>query len=293
MKKASKKRQPRPEVQTIEQSEIPKQILLEDALKGAPFGKEILLGFYIDDVVVERDFYRAKGRAIPRLLFTIKQRVTVEVYGSHMETNEDLRLTHMVHNPTNFRLMQVPEFGRSWPPWVFYLNGSSKGWVVATDARSSLKGDAEKTVFQGIADDPDLHSVLGAVREIKGSKETFMDVIEFPGGIKKKERVGARLLDFLLPVIRNSDFKKLKLLEKCMKYLEAPTRTKLSRFTDCLRAACRDLDRLPTAPELYSRILDGGYELKEARFYKDLNDVGLGWLTRKNSSKTPFGRVTK
>lgn len=293
MKKVPKKPQPKRSAGKPAKSELPKQILLEDALKGVPFGEEILLAFYIDDVVVERDFFKDKSRVIPRLLLNIKGKLTVEIYGSHLQTADDARLTHMVHNPTNFRLTHVPEFGRSWPPWVFYLNGSSNGWVVATDARSSLKGDAEKTVFQGIADDPDLHSVLGAVREIKESKEPFMDVIEFPGGIKKKERVGARLLDFLLPVIRNSDFKKLKLLEKCMKYLEAPTRTKLSRFTECLRAACRELDRLPTAPELYSRILDGGYELKEARFYKDLNDVGLGWLTRKNSTRTPFGRGTK
>lgn len=293
MKKASKKRQPKPEVQTAEQSGVPQSIRLEDALKGVPFGKHTLLGFYINDVVVERDFYRADGRVIPRLLLAVKQRATVEVYGSHMETNEDLMLTHMVHNPTNFQLMHVAEFGRSWPPWVFYLNGSRNGWVVATDARSSLKGDAEKTIFQGVTSDPDLLTVLGAVKEIKESNKTFTEAIHFPGGIRKQMRVGERLLDFLLPVIRNSDFKKLRLLEKCMKYLEAPTRTKLSRFTDNLRSACQELGRLPTPPELHSRIVQDGYALKESRFYKDLNDVGLGWLTRKNSSKTPLGPVTK
>jgi hypothetical protein len=293
MKKPPKKPLRKRSSGRIANAEVPNEIQLKDALKGVPYGEEILLAFYFKDVVVERDFYRGQGRMIPRLLLTVKERVTVEVYGSHLATNEEISLTHMVHNPTNFRLTHVPEFGRAWPHWIWMLNGSHNGWVVATDARSNLKGEAAKTIFQGVADDPDLHTILGAIQEIKESKVKFIDMIKFPGGIKTQERVGVRLLDFLLPVIRNSDFKKLRLLEKCMKYLEVPTTTKLTRFTNNLRSACEELCRLPTAPELYSRILDGGYELKESRFYKDLNDVGLGWLTRKNSSKTPFGRVTK
>jgi hypothetical protein len=273
--------------------EVPRQILLDDALKGVPFGDETLLAFYIKDVAVDRDFYMSKGRVIPRLLLTVKERVTVEIYGSHMETNADLGLTHMIHNPMNIRIKHIPEFGLAWPSWVHYVGDLSKGWVVATDSRSHLKGDSEKTVFQGVADDPDLQSVLGAIQEIKQTKEMFIPTIHFPGGIREQVQVGKRLLDFLVPVIRNSDYKKLKLIEKCMKYLEVPTRTKLSRYTDSLRAACLDFGRLPTPPELYSKIISEGYELRESGFYKDLNDLGLGWLTRKKSSKTLLGSKTK
>jgi hypothetical protein len=292
MKKVTKKTVRNTAPQAPGGTKVPQQILLADALKGVPFGDETLLAFYIKDVEVERDFYMSKGRVIPRLLLTVKRRVTVEIYGSHMEP-ADLGLTHMVHNPKNIRIKHVPEFGLDWPSWVYYLDNLSQGWVVATNSRSDLKGDSEKTVFQGVADDPDLQSVLGAIKEIKQTKEMFIPTIHFPGGVREQVQVGKHLLDFLVPVIRNSDYKKLKLVEKCMKYLEVPTRTKLSRYTDHLCAACVEFGRLPTPPELYSKIISEGYELRMSGFYKDLNDIGLGWLTKKKSSKTLFGSKTK
>ena len=121
MKKVTKKTVRNTAPQAPGGTKVPQQILLADALKGVPFGDETLLAFYINDVEVERDFYMSKGRVIPRLLLTVQRRVTVEIYGSHMEP-ADLGLTHMVHNPKNIRIKHVPEFGLDWPSWVYYLD---------------------------------------------------------------------------------------------------------------------------------------------------------------------------
>jgi hypothetical protein len=272
---------------------FPSHINLKDALKGLPMGDEIMLAYYLDDVEVQRDFYIEGGRKIPRLLLHIKKRATIEIYGSHLETPEERQRTHVVHNPTNYYLMFVPQFGRPWPPYIFMIQNSRNGWVVAYDAASRLKGEALKTVFQGVATDPDLERVLSAVEEIKNIPVDYMGGYHFPGGTKTERRVGERLLDFLVPVIRTSNFKKVRLLEKCMKYLETPTKTKLDRFVTPLRGACEKLGRLPTPPELLSCIRATGFQIADSRFYTDLNDIGLGWLTRDHSTKTPVGGRTK
>jgi len=268
-----------------ESSLVPSSVSLKEALKGVRFGDEIMLAYHMDDIELECDYCTANGRKIPRLLVTIKKRATIEIYGSHLQTPEDHFITHVVHNPTNYYLIHIPEFGRAWPPHLFLIQSSRKGWVIATNARTNLNGESRKTVFQGVEVEEHLVKLLAAVREIKDCPVDYLETIKLPEGSRTKTRVGERLLDLLVPAIRNFDFKMIGLLEKCMRFLEFPTPTKLDRFIKPLRNACTELDRLPTAPELYARITAGGYQLNESRFYSDLRDVGLGWLTKKKPSK--------
>lgn len=268
-----------------EGSPLPPYIDLKKALKGIRVGGETILAYYMDDVEVERDYHTANGRKIPRLLVTVKKRATIEIYGSHLQTPEDHFVTHVVHNPTHYYLIHIPEFGRAWAPHLFMIQSSRKGWVITSNSRTDLKGESRKTVFQGVEDEEQLVKLLGAVREIKECPVDYLETIKLPEGSRTKTRVGERLLDLLVPAIRNFDFKLIGLLEKCMRFLESPTPTKLDRFINPLREVCVELDRLPTAPELYAKIRAGGYQLKESRFYSDLPDVGLGWLTKKKPSK--------
>jgi hypothetical protein len=291
-KKAPVKKLKRTEPPSAQQV-YPSSVNLQDALKGVRVGDYLLLAFYLDDVRVEKDYYTGERRHIPRLQLRVKDRVTVEIYGSHLETTADQDLTHVVYTPPDYYLVHVPEFGRPYPPYIFMICQSIKGWVISTNSKTALRGEATKTIFQGVADDPDLHRVLSALEELKTSPVDHVESYHFPGGVKKTRRVGEALLDFLGPVVRTSDYQKLRLLEKCLRYLDSATKTKSDRYCLPLRAACEELGRLPTAPELYSRVLKTGFQVKESRFYSDLADVGLGWLTRKNSKKTPVGRVTK
>jgi hypothetical protein len=281
MKKHSREKPP----ETSKDCQAPKKILLKDVLKGVPLDGKLLLGFYISDVKEEYDIYTFKRWKIPRIRLNIKNKGVVDIYGSHLKTKEDRHLTHIVHNPTNIWFRLVREFDKPWPSWVSFIRNSKTKWEFFYDLINTIKGDAEKTSFQGVADDPDLLNVLLSVEEIKKSKETHTEVIVFPGGIRKEVRIGEDLLDFLLPVVRSSNFKKLKLLEKCIKYCDnPPSNTKMSRIITHMNLTCNHLNRLPTPPELLSSIDDSGYEYKDSRFYKDLNDVGLGWLSNKSTN---------
>jgi hypothetical protein len=153
-------------------------------------------------------------------------------------------------------------------------------WTVSYDAGTNLKGDPIKTDLQGVSDDPDLLIILEAMEEIKKSPYDSYSSLPFLGGQINRHRVGEKLLDFLVRVVRSGDKKKLVLLEKCMKYLESTTKTKLYRFTNSLLGFCDDFGRLPTPTQLHSRIVANGHNFSSSAFYNDLNEIGLGWLSR-------------
>jgi len=264
-------------------------------------GGAAFLPFSSSSVKIKRDFISSGRREIPRITVKVNPKVEIEIFGSHLETESDRRVTHLVYNPSSFQLLAVEETGVSHALYSKFLVASKpNGWKAVFDDESlKLAGEAAKTVFQGVADDPDLPVVLNAVEEIRGSTEDFVTAppppLNYDRGIEiKRQRIGEQLLDFLVPLIRNPDFKKLQLLEKCIRYLQSETKTKMDRMTGALCDACEKYGRIPTAPELFSWITNSGYQLKEARFYSDLCDVGLGWLTRKNRSiRTPVGNRTK
>lgn len=281
-----KKKKPKPQAK---KTKVPKKKTpprnRAPSIKRGQVDKEGNLYFGLDDLKLLPGFTEGK-RQIPKIDVEVAGKTTLTIYGSHMDKNEDLLLTHLVHNPSGSRPVFLLEVGRSLPPLLWFIHGCPMGWKVIRDSRNSLKGEPMKTVFQGLKDDPDLHGLLQAVQEIKSHDVDYLESTSFPSGTKIQRRVGEKLLDFLVPVIRASEIQRLHLIEKCINYVDSRTRTKMDRFSDALRAACVELGRLPTPPELFNKILDEGHRLKESNFYPDLVEVGLDWLVRKNSKKT-------
>ncbi len=233
---------------------------------------------------------------IPCIFVTIKEGVTFEVYGSHMDSENDYLITHVVRNPTKWNVICVEDYGD--PPHLFatMLVATDRfGWSVHPGEGTQTRGEAAKTVLQGVVEDQSLPTIFDALDEILENTGDFHEEIPKLMSTRKSEqpverrRVGEKLLDFLVPAIRGFDLKKIDLLKKCIKFYGDRTRTKVEMFCNALQEACEELERLPSAPELHARIVGGGFELKESRFYSDLADLGLGWLTRKKPSKTPVG----
>lgn len=290
---AAKKRQPPKKKRKVstdpaDQPIPPYSYTLKQVMEGVVSDGVFTMAFHARDVVVEKGFLKADGREIPRLRTITKGKVSLDIIGSHLETDLDRQQTHIVFNPDGARLIFMLEPGQPCHTAVFFIQHCVRRWSVASDSRTRLRGDAAvKTVFQGVQDDPDLHTVLDALEEIKRFKgvDHLMET-EFPSGTTSRRFLGTNLLKVLIPAVRNSDYKKVRLIEKCMKFLEDPSPTKADRIRRPLLLACDELDRIPTARELYTRLVSGGCpNLSESRFYSDLPHVGLGWLTKKKPSK--------
>lgn len=245
---------------------------------------ETNLEFGLDDIEVERDFYTGEKRKIPRIRVHVKRTVTVDIYGSHLETGEDVRLTHLHHNPTKINPVFNADFSQPIPNYVWRIMGARGGWILATEGSKHLEGAPLATIFQKVGKDINLNYILSVVGRIQKSKTDFVNCQVFPGGLWRKSHVGEELLDFLVPAIRNFDFKKLDLLKKCVQYYQAnPMLTKADRYFNCLHDLVRALDRPPTPVEMYDKITEGNFRIQLSRFYKDLKTLGMGWLNKKRA----------
>jgi hypothetical protein len=256
------------------------------------------LAFSSAQARVDAQFAEVGRVRIPRLRISLNPKVTLDIYGSHLDQPDDLKKTHLVHNPTVFQPILVEDYGVVPPLWATVLVASTPSdWRVVYDKAMLLKGEPTKTIFQGVAKDPDLSLMLGLVYDVLNTSEDFDT--KLPPPLDKfseppfRRRIGEALLDFIVPAIRSRDFEKLRLLEKCVQFYNPPSKTKIERFAETLKRLCQKNNRLPSAPEFYSAIVAGNHKLKESKFYSDLHDLGMGWLTRKHSKKTPVGQETK
>lgn len=241
--------------------------------------EKLIFGF--DDLVFEPCYYTGEKRRVPIIRIHVAGKATVTIYGSHLKQPEDFEQTHLIHNPSAWTLAYKIEFGRPMPPALGHIINCQRGWTIAQNALTDLKGDVSKTVLQGETDNPDILKLLSAVREIRDSKVDFKEIETYPGPIKRPYRIGEQLLDILVPAIRSADFKKIRLLEKCMKFYDAPpVKTPFDRIKDAVSRACCSLGRLPKPLEIYSILSDSGYLHEQPRFYKDLKRYGFGWLAK-------------
>jgi hypothetical protein len=277
--------------------ELPEQF--KKVYDGVLINGEWYLAFTSSQVKIFEDFAKFGKIEIPRLRLTLKTDVVLDIYGSHLNHPDDLNLTHIVHNSTVYKPILEEDYGYYPPRWATMLVESEpRSWAVVYDKAMVIKGEPAKTIFQGVSDSPDLRMLLGVVDDIISSTEDYETKLPTPldtfvGEPPERQRVGEALLNFIVPAIRAKDTNKLRLLEKCVRFYDPPSKTKIERFAKPLKKLCQAIGRPPSAPELYSAIIADGYDMKESRFYADLNDVGLGWLTRKRSSKTLFGPSTK
>lgn len=246
-----------------------------------------LVPFSEKDIKVKKCHYEYKNHKIPflRIHANLKEDITIDVYGSHFESPEDKNLTYLIHNSGKFKPTPLGHFENPLPIYVRMISISS-GWKIESLENRELVGDSFKTVFQGFKGDNEVFNVLSAVREIKSNSEPYptKELIRNSAGKLVVEYAdGSCLMDFLRPVIKTNNYKRLKLIEKCIKFLESPTQTKMERTFKAIKHLCEKFNRPPTPKEIFEHIYPDtqkrGGQYRD--IYRDLRDLGLGWLIKK------------
>jgi hypothetical protein len=259
---------------------------IELARAGVQVGDRFYLAFRGEDLDIEKGYTKGKGAKIPLLRVKIHSQAIVDIFGSHLKGEKDKTVTHVIHNKSHFELISIEgEYSPLPALHPLLVHSRSYGWTVSCGEGTKLKGDAIKTVFQGVSDDPDLVMILTEMEEIKKSSHDSYSYLPFPGANMTRHRVGDKLFDFLVRIVRSGEEKKLNLLQKCMDYLHPPTKTKIDRFTHSLSNYCNNHGRLPTPPELLRQIYADGYEFSNPQFYKSLNEIGLRWMSRERKKR--------
>jgi hypothetical protein len=242
-----------------------------------------IIAFREEDLEVEKKYYKSKNVVIPFFEIFVKNKIKINIYGSHFASPKDQKLTYIIHNASNLTPALIVPFENNIPIYARMISGVSKGWKIESDPKMELIGDPYKTVFQGLKGDKDLFDVLSAVKEIKAglelSKTKF--VTNENGKLELIPADGRDLMIFLRTVIQTSDYNKLKHIEKCMKYLESPTQTKMERFSKSIQQLCNNLNRPPTPKEVFSHLYPNTMTDQYRDIYRDLDDLGLGWLINK------------
>jgi hypothetical protein len=239
-----------------------------------------IIAFREEDLEVKKNYYKSKNGIIPFFEIIVKNKIKINIYGSHFESPKDQNLTYIIHNTSNLTPALIVPFKNNIPIYARIISGVSKGWKIESDPKMELIGDPYKTVFQGLKGDKDLFDVLSAVKEIKAGSEPSKTkfVTNENGKIELIPSDGRDLMIFLRTVIQTSDYYKLKHIEKCMKYLESPTKTKMERFSKSIQQLCNNLNRPPTPKEVFDHLYPNTMSDQYRDIYKDLDDLGLGWL---------------
>jgi hypothetical protein len=296
MKAAKPKKRPTPELAKAHGKRIAKR---DDTKRGAEIQPTLLktdarmenlplanmVPFGDKDIKVKKCHYASENHEIPFLRIHVKQDITIDLYGSHFESPEDDNLTYLIHNLGRLNPVSIGHFENPVPTYVQMISNTSSGWKIESLVNRELAGDSFKTVFQGFKGDNQVLDVLLAVRKIKSNSEPYITKLirNAAGKLELIKADGGCLMDFLRPVIKTANYKKLKLIEKCIKYLESPTQTKMERTFKAIKHLCEKLNRPPTPKEIFDHIhpdiLNRGGQYRD--IYRDLRDLGLGWLIKK------------
>ncbi len=259
---------------------------IELARAGVQVGDRFYLAFRAEDLDIEEGYTKGKGAKIPLLRVKIHSQDIVDIFGSHLKIEKDKTVTHVIHNKSQFELISIEgEYSPLPALHSMLVHSRASSWTVSCGEGTKLKGDAIKTVFQGVSDDPDLVMILTEMEEIKKSSHESYSYLPFPGANMTRHRVGDKLFDFLVRIVRSGEKKKLNLLQKCMDYLHPPIMTKMDRFALSLLNICNKRGMLPTPTELCNQIYSDGYEFSNPQFYKSLNELGLCWMSRERKKR--------
>jgi hypothetical protein len=239
-----------------------------------------VIAFREEDLEVKKSYYKSKNGIIPFIELIVKNKITIKIYGSHFESPKDQNLSYIIHNKSYLTPVLTIPCENTISIYARLISGVSKGWKIESDPKMELIGDPYKTVFQGLKGDKDLFDVLSAVKEIKASSELSKTkfVTNENGKIELIPADGRDLMIFLRTAIQTSDYYKLKYIEKCMKYLESPSQTKMNRFSKCIQQLCNKLNRPPTPKEIFSHLYPNTMSEQFRDIYRDLDDLGFGWL---------------
>jgi hypothetical protein len=235
---------------------------------------EAAIPFRWEDVRWEKDFYYGEKRNIPCLKVDIPPDVTVTIYGSHLESAADFKLTHLLHKSRDVELfVNEPPGSDNFPRWFVHLDQILGFWHLIAGEGVYLKGAPSQTVFQGVMDDPDLMVLLSTVNAIKGMRSQ---------NAKHTEFFGRRLSRVLVPAIKAHNVKKVLLLKKVMDFFEKPREIpKAVIYNDLLLEAAFRCGHVPTSGILQDLLADLDCYMEDSLLYRDLRETGLGWILKK------------
>jgi hypothetical protein len=256
-------------------------------LEGVDSGKEFLpdqeegdgplpevLNFRWQDVKWRSGFYKGEARKIPCVFVEIPPNLTITIYGSHLTKHSDYRVTHLFHRSRDVDLVpSEPPPHDHFPKWFPHLDLAQGQWYLMDGLGVHLKGAPSKGIFQGVMDDPDLQSLIYAVHAVVTANIDHSKFYEF---------AAKRLFKILIPAIRKHDLKKISLLMKVMEFCQMPrVEPKSLLYNDAFLLAARACNRVPTGAELYELVTHLDRNIEAPLFYRDLKEIGLGWITRK------------
>ncbi len=232
------------------------------------------------DFEVKKCLHLHNGNKIPFLEISDGEFLNIRIYGSHFDSDYHKSLSCLIHNRSKVCPIIDNSLNEYSPVYLRMINCSNSRWSIESHGINELAGDSFKTVFQGFKSDRDLPSVLTAVRELKSEPYKTKLTTNNEGKFELIKADGSDLMNFLRPVIKNSDYKKLKLIEKCMRFLESPTQTKMERTFNSILILCNKLNRPPVPKEIYFNLHPSREEHEYRDIYPDLYDFGLSWLIK-------------
>jgi hypothetical protein len=178
-----------------------------------------VVSFNWDEVDEAEDYYREpenRRPKIPRIVVKFPQEVVVTIYGSHLESESDLQISHLVHKNKAARIRHNDmatlisagihcsfrsDTGINWRDCAIINMVQGDGcWSVVLGRNQRFKGPARSKKFQR-AQDLDIEGLVESAKQILwlGPKE-FKDTSILHG----------RLFDVLIPALYNGRFNTVK-----------------------------------------------------------------------------------
>jgi hypothetical protein len=175
--------------------------------------------FNLEEVVETKDYHHTaevRRRKIPRIVVNFPQKVVVTIYGSHLESESDLQISHLVHKnkAVNIRHNDTSTLISAGIHWLFRSDTGINWrdcaiinmvqgdgcWSVVLGRNQRFKGPARSKKFQR-AKDLDIEGLVESAKQILwlGPKE-FKDTSILHG----------RLFDVLIPALYNGHFNTVK-----------------------------------------------------------------------------------
>ena len=178
-----------------------------------------VISFNWDDVDEAEDYYREpenRRPKIPQIVVNFPQEVVVTIYGSHLESESDLQISHLVHRnkAVNIRHNDTSTLISAGIHWLFrsdtginwrdcaiinMVQGNSC-WSVVLGRNQRFKGPARSKIFQRAKD-------LDTERLVETAKHI---ILYGPENFKETSILHGGLFDVLIPALYNGQYNTVK-----------------------------------------------------------------------------------
>jgi hypothetical protein len=178
-----------------------------------------IVRFNLDEAVETKDYYRHpenSRRKIPQIVVNFPQEMVVTIYGSHLESESDLQISHLVHKSKPLGLLPqdnslVASFavkklfrantGMNWRHFALInmVQGNSC-WSVVLGRNQRFKGAARSKIFQR-AKDADTERLVETAKHI---------ILDGPENFEKTSILHGGLFDVLIPALYKGHYNTVK-----------------------------------------------------------------------------------